>query len=647
MYFIVSYIIAFTTIFGLSTFGAAIAREKVGTVALISFFSSLLYGFILGWIYWLAQTGFYGPTPLFWGIFFGGIIGAVIAGAVTEEGVAAIPPAAPVVLYVLYAVIIVYFGNQADFFGNSKKKATYIGEVKTINTSVAEFSSDSTIMLEPTDPAHIFLTPDSVADGKTNDALSAFVLADKTVTPGSRYTVGENTVQFVDGQLWHIYSMEFGELIKYNRDKQVPGYLRVSAENPFAKGEPVQYNKQGEEIHIKYLNSAHFANKAERYIRERGYMNAILDDWTFEPDDNWDPYYTVSVLERHAGYAGYTFKGLIVFNVQTGEMKEWKPNEIPSWVDRGIPLDVLDEQITNWAKFQFTGAWQNFFNDAKKQKPTPGWYFSYNKDGYCQWISGITSVAADHALTGFTVSNGRTGKTYFYKKSGVTENLAYQAAKEMWSKETGVVPSGLNPYNLYGEDTYVIPMSFGKQFSGVSLVSMNNKDLKARGKTKEEALREYRAVLARGNNALTIAPTSAAALMVIEGIIERTGTPFAEEGQTHWPFLLKGVQKYFDATYSYKNPEVPFMKAGDKVLVKYIGTDEPTLSCDQFDILTIANAKSGTPEQARYEQAQIKVSAESQRIQDIERKQQLMESDAMKNVTPEELEELLRNKQNK
>lgn len=648
MYLLVSFIIAFVTIFGLGTVGAVIAKENVRKTAGWSFIVSIAYALLLNWIYWLAQVGFYGPTPFLGGILFGGVIGAITAFTCTdEEGVSLIPPLAPVALYVVYAVIFVYFGDQADFFGNSKKKATYIGEVPIIDGTAIDFSNDSLVLLEEADPAHLFLTPDSVADGKTNDALSAFKLDDPTVTPGSRYTVGENTVQFVDGQTWHIYEMKFGNVFKWGKDKIVPGFLRIDGENPNAIGEAVQYNKQGEPIRIKYLNSAHFGNKAERYIRRHGYMNAILRDWTFEPDDNWDPYYTVSILERHAGYVGYTLKSVIVFDVQTGDIQEYAPEELPAWVDRGMPKSVLDEQVTNWAKFQYTGAWQNTFNKSKKKLPTAGWYFTYNKAGRCQWISGITSAASDDALTGFTFSDGPTGKTKYVKKNGVTEKLAYEAAAKMWAHTKGTVkPALLRPYNLYGEETYVIPMIFGRQFAGVSLVSMNNKDIQGSGETKEEALREYRVALSR-KGSRTIAPTSSAGTMTLEGIISRIGTPFSEQETTYWPFLLKGVDKYFQATYSVESPEVPYMRAGDAVTIKFIDTDEATITCIDFDIVSVTNAVSGTPEQARYDEAQDHVSQETERINDLQRRDALLESDAMKDVDPKALEEFLKSQQNK
>ena len=355
----------------------------------------------------------------------------------------------------------------------------------------------------------------------------------------------------------------------------------------------------------------------------------------------WENNYTVSVIERNIGYAGYTTKGVIVFDLQTGDFEEYSLEEMPSWIDRGVPLDVLDAQLKAWGDYKNGGFY--FWNpNQTSQGPTNGWYMVYGKDGSCKWFSGWTSMdESDQALTGFSLSDARTGKTIFYKTSGVTEEIAYKIAFSHWSNFKGYIPEELVVYNVFGKLTYIMPIAFENNFVGVSLVSTENKEINAMGETPEQAFANYRRAISKKGGA-NYAPGGGEILnqVIIAKILE-IGIPFNEGSDQVFPFRIKGEDKIFEASYSRNNAEVPFMKPGRNVRITFMQTNEKIISCETFDILDIILTEDN-PNQARFDEHKDISDKERKRIRDIQTKNQLLNSSDLKEVDSEALEQFLR-----
>ena len=632
-YFLMAMIVAFGALFIPAFLGSMITKKHIGRTVTLAGIASVLYGLVLWFLYWSGVYGVYGPTPFLASIVIGCIFAGVLAYfAEGEETKAIIPAFAIAAGYLLYMMIVVLVISQSDMF-NSTGKAKLIGEVEIV--------TDLEKTMKPADTSHICLVSRGMAKVAAQNALSKFKVSDDVI-PGSRYEIGHETRQYVDGQVWWIFPVEFQGWLKWKQDKQVPGYLRVSAEDPFAEGQAVQVNKLGEEISIEYLNSACFEYQAERYLRNNGFMGTILKDWTFEADDNWNPYYTVSIVERTYGYFGYKTVGVLVFNLQTGEFKVEKMDELPSWIDRATPLDVIDYNVDKWGEYSKEGWWYCLWHDDKSQEQTEGWYLTYDAEGGCQWFTGFTSKStSDEALTGFMVANARTGKAKFFKATGVVEAVAYKTAKSLWSNYEGYTPTVLAPYNIYSVLTYVIPMEYAGQFKGVSLVSMQNVNIKAKGETLEEALSNYRACMAEaGQNRLT--PSGGEMKVVqLEGEIDRIGKSMMRGKRQVFPFTLKGVSKIFEAVYGYDTPKVSFMKPGDKVVVIYIETLEQVITCKEFDIPMIVLTDE-SPAQAQYLESQKEVNAETERIEKHDKKQRILKGDDIKDVDPDALEKFIK-----
>lgn len=633
MYFLLGLGVSFGSLFLTAVIGSFLHREglvpRIITASVLTFF----YALVLWWYYWGAQVGVYGPTPFIWSIIVGAIIGGLVASVSVDYGVewkGTIPAAVVVVGYVFY-LAFVGIGFQSDMF-NSKEKARLIGQVETINNL-----SD---LIEPADNTHICLVSEEVAKVNAQDALSQIKLKNGVIA-GSRYVIGEPTKQFVDGSYWWIFPLEFNGWLKWKQDPQAPGYLRVSAENPVDKAQAVQTDKNGEEIHVKYLNSACFEYQAERYLRENGFLTAILRDWTYEVNDDWKPYYTITVVERTMGFAGEVVKGIILMDLQTGELKYYDKNNIPAWIDRVFPLEIIDYNAQKWGLYSTEDWLYKALHDDKSQKPTPGWFLTYGKDNKCQWFTGFTSTNdKDNALTGFMIVDANTGKTYFYQTTGVTESVAYDAALTMWNNFSGYKTTELVPYNIYGYLTYVIPMKCNKQFSGVSLVALNNINIKAKGDNLEQALQNYRTAI--GNAAMTGAAPTAGLPKNLEvvGKVERIGLPMGSASSTLVSFKMVGIGKIFQATYSEINPEPIILNVGDTVKIRYSETTEIVVPVDTFDILNIILEK-GSVNQAKAVEEQEVTGKEINRVSDQQDVQNLIESKDMKKVDPDELRKFI------
>lgn len=611
MYLISSLAVAFATVFLLAISGALLNRKNITRTAVIGLLVALIYGLILWFFRWSFAMGVYGPSPLATEIIIGSVIGALL-GYFSSEGkgwdeshapVAGLPGTIIALVYLLYVSVCASIRSSDILYANEKAKL--IGEIAII--------SDSSEALKPSDTAKICLVSEEMAGVKANAALSKLKVTGDIV-PGSRYKIGKGTKQYVAGQLWWIFPLEFQGYFKWKEDKQVPGYLRVSAQNPFDDAQAVQENSKGEEIHMKYLRSAAFEYRADRYLRYNGYMGKIIIDWTFEVDDDWNPFYTVSVKKRTTGYTGFALDKVITLDTQTGDIKEYQPNEMPKWIDRGIPIEILDYQLKKWGRYSKAGWWYNLLHNDKSQKPTSGWYLTYSPDGKCQWFSGFTSENTDDsALTGFTLSDARTGKTVFYKASGVTEDIAHNTAASLWSNFKGYEPTELGVYNLYGTLAYVVPIAYANQYKGVSLISIKNVDVNSKGTNLEEAVNNFRASLVK-SKARVLAPEGGEVKIVqIMGLIEEVGIPIIQGQEQIFPFRIVGVPKIFQAVYNYSSPKVPFMKAGKSVLISYKMTGEPVVTCESFDIPEIKLLEE-SPDQTQYDKQRTITTQEMSRI---------------------------------
>jgi hypothetical protein len=638
MYLLQGFLIGFLPVLAFAFIGLAIKKfQNSGTNIVIAIIVALVWGVIVWLVRWGSCSQIYGPTPLFGWLMVGFLIGSLIAAIGDDEfSFSAFAPGFLAFIVMGFWVIVVSF--QSGAFINS----TELGKVLSVETKHI-----NQIDLELADPKHICLVDHDMAHLKAQQAMTQMKTSDNAIV-SSRYDLGTATKQFVDSCLWWVFPLEFKGYWQWSSTATIPGYIRVSAEDPYADAQAVQFDKTGKEIAIRYLNSACFHQYAERYLREHGYARVVLDDFTFEVDDNWRPYYTVSNIEWTIGYNGDKVKSVVIFDLQSGDVKECPISDIPTkypWLDRAIPQDILDQQCKNWGLYNRVEWTWTSSEDGKRQQPTEGWYLTYDKQK-CYWITGWTSLNEKTSdLVGLSITNAQTGKSTYYPIQGFTEDVAQKVAKTLWAQFQTYEPTECVLYNVYGLMTYVMPMKDGNNFQGVSLVSMENKDIKSKGVTMQEALSNYRISMASVKGGQEIA-SSQSQTRQLKGIIEYVGMPTMQGTTQIFPFTIKDVKKIFSATYSFNNPKVPFMKTGAEVIITYADTKESLITVDGFDIPAI-KISSENPNQASWVDNQKVVKAETNRVDNIQGNKALMENEDLSKINPDSLKNFIQKQKNK
>ena len=211
--------------------GALVSGRRVIGTIIVSTVVAVVYGLVWTLIAWGGSMGFYPPLPFFGSLLSGLAISTAVALVCRLDDYGARANRRGVTLNCLLTLVIalpmlfVVFDQSMDWDGNGQAKAKLIGEVKLV--------ADVNQAMKPADTAHICLVDEGMAKKKANAALSGFRVGENVIA-GSRFAIGNPTKQFITGQLWWIFPVEFQGWQKWRTGREVPGYLRVSAEDPFA-----------------------------------------------------------------------------------------------------------------------------------------------------------------------------------------------------------------------------------------------------------------------------------------------------------------------------------------------------------------------------------------------------------------------------
>jgi len=630
MYLLIGFLVALGSVFVPSLIGALLSRQEITKTLVIAGLVTVLYGAIVWLLMWAFRADIYGPTPLFGAIIIGALISAIVAGSSEDEFVAAVPGV--LVILVLFIYVIGVSIKWSDIFYSNEKGQLFQVEEVNVNSQ----------MLKLADPAHICLVDENMARAKGEKVLGQVKTPDGA-NAGSRLHLGVGTKQWADGQLWWIFPLEFSSYWQWSRFPESPAYIRASAEDPFAEAQAVQFNKNGEPIQMRYLNSASFGILAERYLRKNGYLFSKIDDWTFEVDDDWNPYYTITQSQWTMGYGGYIVTNVIIFDVQTGEWDVCPIQEAAEkypWTDRAYSLEVIEYQAEKWGKYSEAKWHLTSRYDGKRKKPTKGWYLTYDNDR-CYFFTGWTSYSASSDLIGVSLTDANTGRTTYYPTTGATEDAAYTIAKGHWSNFDGYEPTELVLYNIYGMLTYVMPITYNKtEFRGVSLVSVVNKDINAKGNNLEEALSAYRSAMGVVGSQRGVPYEGQTNKLTITAKVSEVGIPFVQGQNQIYPFTLQGIDKIFQINYSLQNAKASFLKPGREVTVVYLDTKEKIISCLSIDIPEI-KLSDENPAQARWVENQKMVKEEEIRINNIHENRSILESEDMSKINPDSLQKFI------
>ncbi len=272
-----------------------------------------------------------------------------------------------------------------------------------------------------------------------------------------------------------------------NQSEGIPAYIKVDMAKKDAS--LVKLDEK-----IKYSQSEYLLRNIKRYLRFK-YPTLMFEDISFEIDDSGKPYWIAPVIDNEIFLFGAKdVKGAVMVDAHNGKTTYYNVFDVPKWVDRVYPADLIITQINNWGKYVH-GFWNAVISKKNVTQSTEGYnYIPINDD---VWLyTGITSVTNDESNIGFVLVNLRTKETKFYSINGAEEFSAMESAqgKIQEKRYTATFPILLNienrpTYCLSLKDNAGLVKSFG-------FISVENYQIVGIGDTIEDAEKEYRRLLA-------------------------------------------------------------------------------------------------------------------------------------------------------
>jgi hypothetical protein len=541
-------------------------------IVIASLAGGVLQLFISIWI--MPAVGFY-----YYGT-WASLIAASLTGAVVPYLISRTATAffIPAILFIIYLVL--YFFLSSEML-HSRAYKSLLGDVRT---------GDFTSVFRPVDPKKIRLV-----SRETAIVLAKRVLGqtkDGTVI-GSQLEIDTRSaaIQEVKDELWWIFPLDYSGFFKWRNRRTVPGYIRVSAQDPTREADLVDSNPlTGRKLGLKYTRNAYFGEWVDRRAYNR-YPFVCHEDITFEVDDNWNPYYVIAATAPHIGFSGFKTRGVIIIDPQTGDIAFRQAGNIPAWIDRVIPLELAYDQIRWWGEY-VNGWWNSILGQKDIQMPTAHdlWFIRSSAGKF--WFTGMTSVSSkDRSLVGTMMVDTRTGGAVYLPLRGTNEegvletvDASLGADSNRWS------PAQPIPYNVMGRPTWVLPIISSEGiFQKVALVDISNINTIAVERNLDYAVEKYRVLAAQSYSSDTertdesglrsLGPARLVRIgdlviggnktfyMVIEG---RPGTLFSANGETNRTKL------------------VALARPGDYVTVTFMDSKSPVIPLEAITIKGIA-----------------------------------------------------------
>jgi len=372
----------------------------------------------------------------------------------------------------------------------------------------------------------------------------------------SQYDIDETYSQIcVKGKPLRVTPLIYADTIKWflNKSNGIPYYINIDM---------VTQNSTLVKLSspIKYSLSDKFSRNLYRHIRF-GYPTAIISQINFEIDEDGKPYFIASVVEPTIGIlGGEDVKAVIVVDASTGEMKKYNTDEVPTWIDRVYPAELIIKQLTDNGQYE-----RGFINSKVKQegvtKPTEGYnYITMGEDIYL--YTGITSVLSDESNIGFVFVNMRTKETKFYPVSSAEEfsvmESAAGAVQEKAYKATFPIL-----INLYNRPTYFMALKDDAKLTKMySLVDAQSYQKVAVGNTIQETVDNYRKI----TTDIAIESTD----IISKEIVVEDVKSVVVDGNTVFYIKVQGEDKIYTAPIDV-DATLAFVKQGD--ILNVLGND--------------------------------------------------------------------------
>ena len=437
----------------------------------------------------------------------------------------------------------------------------------------------------------VIVSPD-IATTKASQAMATGLAGQRNYS--TYLELGPATLQYVDGQMWYVFPLEFdGAGNKARLHAVVPGYIMVSAEDPDAV--PVEHY-DGAYSMIVSLGGGQGSEPA-RWAYDHGYGGYLLDDPTLELNDQGLPFYTVTLLRPRLGWTFMAPAGVLVINAHTGQISRYRPGGTPDWVDRVYSQGVA-EDIANWygeysqAGFQGLGS-----SNANRFQVSGAPVMVYTGTAHPAWRMLLTSHNSDNSVSKIIEMNAATGAMQIYapqRPMGI-ENPVSQAFDNGSGVGASLVKANhyqavnLTLHVIYGHLTWMAtyePQGTHPSFVGIGFVdayeaTANNVVF---GSSRSAALQNYLTQLSGESTANGSSPEQGGQVHTVTGKIAAAGWDITG-GQKYWYITLADDPSHvYVGTVAAVGPALVLAQPGDSVTITVldVGIQESTRTMQSF-----------------------------------------------------------------
>ncbi len=356
--------------------------------------------------------------------------------------------------------------------------------------------------------------------------------------------------------------LRYANVIKWftNRRSGLPAYITIDMAS-----QNTELVKLEEGIH--YSTSEYFNRNIYRHLRFH-YPTYIFDDVSFELDDDGTPYWVCPVKQFNIGlFGGVTIGRTVLCNAVTGEMTDYKIEDVPEWVDHASSADLLVELFDYYGTLK-----HGFINSILSQKDclqtTSGYnYLAIDDD---VWVyTGVTSVNSDQSNVGFVLMNQRTNETRYYTVEGATESSAMSSA-EGQVQNLGYQAAFPLLLNISDQPTYFIAL---KDDAGLvkkyAMVNVQKYQMVAIGDTVAGCKTAYNELLNENGIEVTSEDETTEALETeeISGVITKIAQGVVE-GNSHYYIMIEDSDEIFDVSVA-DILDIIRYNAGDEIHMEY------------------------------------------------------------------------------
>ncbi|HEY4388875.1 MAG TPA: hypothetical protein VGN34_30870, partial [Ktedonobacteraceae bacterium] len=352
---------------------------------------------------------------------------------------------------------------------------------------------------------------------------------------------------------------------------------------------------------IRYLPGALLNQDLLRHVYLSGYTYGRLLDPTLELDDNFKPYWTISLMQPIRGYVGDDLRSVLLVDAHTGAITQYSPQSVPSWVDRVLPADTVSQYLQWWGLYH-SAPWFNP-SGLGQQKPSGEPQLLYNNVDQPVWLIPMTSAAAsDNSSTGVFLFDTHKNEGNFYPLSGlgVGSNVNNTFSSTHSNIKNYVVDS-VQLYQIYNTPTwvaiYVQQTDSGDIFQAVGMVDARNLNgANVQFETSlSQTLNDYQQWLTQQNTGGGNVPGSGTT-QTVTGKVLRISSVTQGTNVTYY-LQIAGQSILFKADLSLSQ-KLPLVQPGDTVTGTYLNTGGTLVAFETFDdsdIVVGTPAASATP----------------------------------------------------